>query len=101
MRADVPWDAGGFGDPGDHAVGVASVDRVAGERSQYQWPSGALAPAGFQDPEHRDGERHGGWLVALADQMQHPVSAQGVGVVLDPCLLYTSPSPRDRQKSRM
>src|SRR5665811_1199176 len=49
-----------------------------------RWPSGALAPAGFQDPEHRDGERHGGWLVALADQMQHPVSAQGIGVVLDP-----------------
>ena len=46
-------------------------------------PSGALAPASFQDPEHRDGQRHGGWLVALADQVQHPVSAQGVGVVLD------------------
>jgi len=27
---------------------------------------------------------HGGGLVALADQVQHPVAAQGVGVVLDP-----------------
>ena len=24
-----------------------------------------------------------------------------IGAVFDPCLLYTSPSPRDRQKSRM
>ena len=30
------------------------------------------------------GQRHGGGLVALADQVQHPVPAQGVGVVLDP-----------------
>ena len=26
---------------------------------------------------------------------------QGRGAEIDPCLLYTSPSPRDRQKSRM
>jgi len=82
--ADVAWDAGGFGDPGDHAVGVASVDRVVGDRSLYQRPGGALALAGLQDPEDRDGQRHGGRLVALADQVQDPVSAQGVGVVLDP-----------------
>ena len=69
---------------GDHAVDVASVDRVAGDRSQYQRPGGALAPAGLQDPQDGDGERHGSWLVAFADQVQHPVSAQGVGVVLDP-----------------
>ena len=30
-----------------------------------------------------------------------PVLATGCTLVLKPCLLYTSPSPRDRQKSRM
>ena len=29
------------------------------------------------------------------------ISISGVGVQISPCLLYTSPSPRDRQKSRM
>jgi hypothetical protein len=80
----VPWDAGGFGDPGDHPVGVASVDRFPGNWSQYQQPGGPLAEAGLQDAEHRDGQRHGGRLVALADQVEHPVTAQGVGLVLDP-----------------
>jgi hypothetical protein len=84
VRADVPRDASGFRDPGDHAVGVASVDGLAGDRSQDQWPVGALAAAGFQNAQDGDGQRHGGGLVALADQVQHPVSAQGVGVVLDP-----------------
>ena len=40
--------------------------------------------AGLEHPEHRDGEWHGGGLVALADQVQDPVAAQGLGVVLDP-----------------
>jgi hypothetical protein len=70
----VPWDVSGFGDSGDHAVGVASVDRVAGDRSQYQPPGGPLAEAGVQDAEHRDGQWHGGGLVALADQVEDPVT---------------------------
>src|SRR5665647_505555 len=39
VRADVPWDAGGLGDAGDHAVNVASVDRLSGQRPQDQWPA--------------------------------------------------------------
>ena len=35
-------------------------------------------------PENRHGQRHGGGLVALADQVQHPVAAQRLGVILDP-----------------
>ena len=42
--------------------------------------------AGLEDPEHRDGDGCGGGLVALADQVQDPVPAQGLGVVLDPSL---------------
>ena len=30
-----------------------------------------------------------------------PVDGLVIHVDVDPCLLYTSPSPRDRQKSRM
>ena len=29
MRAEAPWDAGGFGDPGARAVRVAAIDHVA------------------------------------------------------------------------
>ena len=54
------------------------------ERSEHQWPFGAFAAAGLEHPEDRDGDRHGGRLVALADQVQHAVAAQGLGVVLDP-----------------
>jgi hypothetical protein len=53
---------------------------------------GAFAAAGFQDPQHRDSDRHGGGFVAFADQVQHPVTAQSLGVVLDPnggCLAGT------------
>jgi hypothetical protein len=38
----------------------------------------------LQDPQDWDGERHGGRLVALADQVQDPGHAERVGVVLDP-----------------
>jgi hypothetical protein len=77
-------DPGGLRDAGDHAVSVASVDRLAGDRSQHQRPGVALAPTGLQHSEHRDGQRHRGGLVALADQMQNPVAPQRLGVVVDP-----------------
>ena len=40
-----------------------------------------------------------GWLQALSqgDSVDDPASLAGIRC----CLLYTSPSPRDRQKSRM
>ena len=38
-----------------------------------------------------------GWFPELADTGLRQVSWPRI----DPCLLYTSPSPRDRQKSRM
>ena len=74
-------DARDLGDPGDHPVGVAAVDWLAGRRPQHQWAFGSFAAAGFQHSQHQDGEWHGGGLVALADQAQHPVAAQGLGVV--------------------
>ena len=76
VRADVPRDAGSFRDPGDHALGVAAIDRLPGHRAQDQRPRAALAAAGLHDPEHRHGQRHGGGLVALAHQVQHPVAAE-------------------------
>ena len=73
VRADVARDAGGLGDPGHHAVGVAAVDRVAGEPAEDQPTFGALAAAGLEDPEDGDGQGPGGGLAALADQVQHAV----------------------------
>ena len=43
-----------------------------------------MASAGLECPKHGDADRHGGGLVAFADQVQDAVSAEGVGVVLDP-----------------
>jgi hypothetical protein len=64
----VPGDAGHRGDLGDHAVRVASVDRVAAQRSQDERALGALPAAGLEYAKHRHGDRHRGGLVALADQ---------------------------------
>ncbi|MDP9336012.1 MAG: hypothetical protein M3Q30_22255 [Actinomycetota bacterium] len=49
------------------------------QRSFYPFPS-----AHFKCSDDRDSQRHGGWLAALAHQVQHSVSAQRLGVVLDP-----------------
>jgi hypothetical protein len=84
VRADVARDACGLGDPGDHPVAVASVDRLAGERAEDQPTFGAFSAAGLEDPQDRDGQWHGGRLGALADQVQDSVSAERVAVVLDP-----------------
>ena len=66
--ADVSWDACGFRDPGDHAVNVAPINRVAGDWPQHQRPCRSLATASLKDAEDRDGQWHGGGLVAFADQ---------------------------------
>ena len=50
-------------------------------------------------------ELAGNYLLAYADTTKTPsVALYAVGMsqsIVSPCLLYTSPSPRDRQKSRM
>ena len=51
VRADVARNTGDLRDPGDHAVDVAAVDRLAGDRPKDESPAGALLPAGFQDAE--------------------------------------------------
>jgi hypothetical protein len=84
VRADVPWNAGDRGDPGDHPVRVATVDGLLRNGSQDEGSGGALAAAGFQDAEDGHGDRHGGGLVALPDQVQHLMASESLGVILDP-----------------
>lgn len=69
VRADVAGDAGDLRDSGDHPVGVAAVDGIARDGSEDEWSGGSLAAAGFQDLEDWHGDRHGGGLVAFADQV--------------------------------
>ena len=38
----------------------------------------------LEHPQDQDGDRHGGGLVAFADQVQDAVPAERLGVVLDP-----------------
>ena len=75
VRADVARNTGDLRDPGDHAVDVATVYRLAGDRPKDEPPAGALSPAGFQDAEDGHGDRHGCGLVALADQAQYSVAS--------------------------
>ncbi len=77
-------DASGLRDAADHAVDVAAVDRLLTLRAERERAGGPFAAAGLQRPEHRDGDRHRGGFAALPDQMQHPVTSEGLGVVLDP-----------------
>jgi hypothetical protein len=67
----------------DHAVDAAAVDGFPGVPPQDQWPFDALAAARLEDAEHRHCEGHGGWLGALADQVQDTVTAECLGLVLD------------------
>ena len=82
--ADVAGDGRCFRDAGDHSVGVSAVDGAAGHGAQDESSLGTAAAAGLEDAQHRDGDRHGGGLVALPDDVQYSVSAQCFGVVLDP-----------------
>jgi hypothetical protein len=83
VGTDVARDAGGSGDADDHPVDVASVDGLAGHGPQDERTFGALSLTGFEHPEDWHGDRHGRGLVALPDQVQDPVAAQGLAVVLD------------------
>ena len=47
-----------------------------------------------------------GYRVAICEQLEKPsrekkIIKRGVTEVVTPCLLYTSPSPRDKRQSRM
>ena len=45
---------------------------------------------------------NGLWKYAITQTAEYPAAWDGsILVPYSPCLLYTSPSPRDRQKSRM
>ena len=84
VRADVSWNAGDLGDPGDHPVGVAAVDRLTRHGAQHEGPVGTFSSACLEDSQDGNGEWHGGGLVALTDQVEDTVPTQGLAVVLDP-----------------
>jgi hypothetical protein len=65
VGADVARDACRFRDPDDHPVDVPTVDRFAGDRTEDQRSFGSVTAAGLEDSQHRDGDWHGCWLVAL------------------------------------
>ena len=66
------------------------------QRIQADLPAGEAQPT----PSPQQGEAPGGSL--LSQIVNSPVPQDIPGAETAPtCLLYTSPSPRDRQKSRM
>ena len=82
-------------------AGLTYVDRYAIPHTTFH--QSAYASCGFNDPDHSyeggrieyNKGRCDGWLKAgQNDEL-------AISYYAKPCLLYTSPSPRDRQKSRM
>ena len=70
-------------DPGDHAVGVASIDRFCPSQDAGSAAQRHVRRVRPRVPEHRVSDGHARRLVALADQVEHPVAAERLGVVLD------------------
>jgi hypothetical protein len=84
VRTDVARDSGDFGDSQHHALAVTTVDGVARVWTQDQGSLAAFAAACFEDARYRHGQRHGGGLCSLAGQVEYPVAAERLAVVLDP-----------------
>jgi hypothetical protein len=82
--ADVPRDASDLRDPGNHAVGVAAVDRPTRDRAQDQQSGCALVAAGFQTRNTDTVSGIVAGLLPFAQQVQHPMVAEALCVVLDP-----------------
>ena len=73
VRADPPRDAG-LARPGRPSGRRRGGRRQPGAQKQDQGPVVALAAAGLEGAEDGDGERHGGGLVALADEAEDAVA---------------------------
>ena len=69
------------------------------EFGDFALKSGRQSPYFFNAARMLDG----GYLYELADCYKQAIEAANLkfDCIYGPCLLYTSPSPRDRQKSRM
>ena len=80
-KMPTPFVAGSEGAGEVVAVGPGVTDFKVGDRGAY-----AGAPGGYAEERVMPADR----LVKLPDSIDYKT-----------CLLYTSPSPRDRQKSRM
>ena len=80
-----PWAQGGMGGPGGQPP----------FRDRHLWPSKSSVRGFGYDYDYGYG------YVKSVDSMDNVNSVRSAGPIVNSCLLYTSPSPRDRQKSRM
>src|SRR5665811_1794814 len=112
---DVPWPVGG-----DRAPVPGTSSAPCGRRAG-RWPPTAEATARCGNGPRATRRSHSSpaaaarsfrlaappatdWSVVAPLDLLHGVQEQGHNdgeTVLHPCLLYTSPSPRDRTRSRM
>ena len=77
-----------------HTAGGTQDVRVLTENDVYSLGMGSVLPAAQKFRE---------WLASVAVELRKTgvVDLRGNKPVIDLCLLYTSPSPRDRTRSRM
>ena len=99
-------------------IGFVAKQHLAGDGIHYEtrwfkaWPAEITATVEIDDVEYPIGDLIfdvGGIRVGfeicedawVGSRPGGSLAARGADIILNPCLLYTSPSPRDRQKSRM
>ena len=96
-QAELPWlvdvDAAGF----DEAIATSSLPIVVDLWAPWCGPCRMVAP----ELELLAAERAGKLRVVKVNVDEAPAVSARLGVQGIPCLLYTSPSPRDRTRSRM
>src|SRR5674476_1492186 len=90
-----------IGSGSDKDIDMSVPDKVCNDRSHARWSHGTRKPEkcrSFFRSQH---------LVIYVYSLSQPACSKGTATVFrhklvySHCLLYTSPSPRDRQKSRM
>ena len=78
--------------------------RTAQKKQEPQASSTSQSSQGAMPPvvgEDKPGTSQGVWGTKEKEPPQRPIDEEGDVEMAGTCLLYTSPSPRDRQKSRM
>ena len=80
---------------------MASVMQERGDRENLDGAREYLMDAASLDPSDAEPLFQLGQLYLEADQPRYAEAQFKRVIQVNSCLLYTSPSPRDRQKSRM
>ena len=83
--------------------GLSAVEQLVCEIAAERWRSGKRVLIACEDEKQAYRLDEALWARPAESFVPHNLAGEGPrgGAPVEICLLYTSPSPRDRQKSRM